>query len=128
MSELLHERIDLLWPFDVGPRWCQGEVIKVYENRSNNKVRVLWDPMPDVEGCEDYTESDQKLLQTKWNKDVAYAWRMGVDIEVQDEMDDEIEVESNENESESEESECEVDSDSSDDNNADDNASDSVKD
>ena len=41
MSDLLHERIDLLWPFDVGPRWCQGEVIKVYENRSNNKVRVL---------------------------------------------------------------------------------------
>ena len=58
----------------------------------------IWDPMPDVEGCEDYMESDLKLLQTKWNKDVMYVWRMYVDIEVQDEIDDGNKVESNKDE------------------------------
>ena len=49
---------------------------------------VKWDPAPDIEGCEESTMGEQKLLPSKWNKDNKDgAWRMDVDIELCDEFD-----------------------------------------
>ena len=108
LEELQHKRIDVLTSFDIKVndkwekqlRWCQGEVIKVYNNKKKPTVKVEWDPMPDVEGGNKKTKSDQELLPSKWKKDIAGAWRMDVDISVEETMDDEnkIEVELSESE------------------------------
>ena len=63
-------------------RWCQGEVKEVYEDCSKPIVNVLWDAASDIEGCEEDTQSDQILMPSKWNRDVEGAWRMDVDIAV----------------------------------------------
>ena len=60
-------------------RWCQGEVLRVYEGIILPTVRVLWDPMPDVGGYEEARETDQCLLPTKWKKDKDNSWRMDVE-------------------------------------------------
>ena len=96
VSELINRRIDVLVSFDVKGhdipqlRWCQGEVVDVYENKRQPTVRVLWDPMPDVDGGDETTESDQILLPSKWKKDKVGAWRMDVSIAVLDENDSEF--------------------------------------
>jgi hypothetical protein len=98
VNELLGRRIDVLYsctlPDDGGNvmRWCQGEVIEVYKERLKPIVRVLWDPMPDVEGSEESSETDVILLPSKWRKEVEGGWRMDVDITVEDELDDEMNV------------------------------------
>ena len=69
-------------------------------------VEVLWDGTPDIQGSEDPSTSDQKLLPTKFNKDKEGAWRMDMDIELEDDSDDDDEEGSN-NEEEDVESECE---------------------
>ena len=56
------------------------------------KVEVEWDPAPNIEGFEESTVSEQVLLPSKWNKDkIDGAWRMYVDIDVEDKIDDESE-------------------------------------
>ena len=88
LIDLMNRRIDVLTEFKVKEngkwvprlRWCQGEVIEVYEDRQKPTVKVEWDPLPDVEGGNQKEETDQVLLPTYWRKDVAGAWRMDVDV------------------------------------------------
>jgi len=74
-------------------RWCQGEVIEVCTGRQKPTVRVLWDPMPDVEGSEESSETNAILLPSKWRKETEGGWRMDVDITVEDEFDEENDAE-----------------------------------
>ena len=55
--------------------------------------------MPDVDGGDKTTESDQELLPNKWKKDIDGAWRMDADISVQEESSDENEIDGEFNES-----------------------------
>ena len=90
LCDLLNRRIDVLTEFKVKEngrwvpqlRWCQGEVIEVYEDQRKPTVKVLWDPLPDVEGGNQTEETDQVLLPTYWRKDIAGAWRMDVDVQL----------------------------------------------
>ena len=99
VNELLGRRIDMLYsctlPGDGGNvlRWCQGEVIEVCTGRQKPTVRVLWDPMPDVEGSEESSETNAILLPSKWRKETEGGWRMDVDITVQDELDEDNDAE-----------------------------------
>ena len=70
------KRIDVLTEFEVKRdgrkendlRWCQGEVIEVYEDASKPTVIVLWDPLPDIDGGDVSEETKQVLLPTYiWN-------------------------------------------------------------
>ena len=54
-------------------------------------MKVLWDPTPDITGCEEESESDQILMPGNWNKNRKNAWRLDVDIAVGD-VDDEEDV------------------------------------
>jgi hypothetical protein len=75
VNELLGRRIDVLYTCTLPGegesvlRWCQGEVIKVYTGRQKPTVRVLWDPMPDVKGLEELSETNTILLPSKWRKE-----------------------------------------------------------
>ena len=86
LDELLERRIDVLTGFDIigkneqELRWCQGKVIKVYDDKPKPTVQVEWDPLPDIEGGNQTEETDQVLLPTYWRKDIAGAWRMDVDV------------------------------------------------
>ncbi len=60
-----------------------------YTERQKPMVRVLWDPMPEVEGSEESSETNAIFLPSKWRKETECGWRMDVDITVQDEFDDE---------------------------------------
>jgi len=82
LKTLLGKRIDVLHEFnlDLGNnekttenRWCQGEVLEVYD-KVKPTVRVLWDPMPDIDGYSETHETDQVLMIGKWRKDVEGAW------------------------------------------------------
>lgn len=135
LDELLNKRIDVLTSFEIKNidgthkewklQWCQGEVNRVYDNRAKPTVQVLWDAMPDCDGYEKPTETDQVLLPTRWNKEVDGAWRMDIDIVIDDDVEDEEMEDDNESsssdeseESESEEmSESESEQESNDDNN-----------
>ena len=72
VNELIGQGIDVLYsctlPGGGGNvlRWCQGEVIEIYTGRQKPTVRVLWDPMPDVEGSEELSETNAILLPRKW--------------------------------------------------------------
>ena len=89
IKELKDRRIDVLSFMTVTVdgekksvgRWCQGKVIRVYDSKQP-MVRVLWDPMPDVGGYKTAKETNQRLLPSKWKKDVDGAWRMDVEVEV----------------------------------------------
>ena len=100
LEDLLNERIDVLYEFVVDDgsqkamRWCQGEVIKVYSDKSDPTVLVRWDAMPDVEGGDKITESNQILRPSKWNKNVKGAWRMDVEIEIEPVGDDDDDLDS----------------------------------
>ena len=89
--------------------WCQGEVIEVCTGRQKPTFCILWDPMPDVEGSEELSETNAILLLCKWRKETEGGWRMDVDIIVQDEFDeendaDDVIMSENEDESDSESS------------------------
>ena len=109
LDELVGKRIDVLCTVELDNnekvfKWCQGEVVKVV---GENKVEVEWDPAPDIEGCEESMVGEQVLLPTKWNKDNKDgAWRMDVDIGVEDdvvddESDDELDEDVDDFESDS---------------------------
>ncbi len=94
ISDLMNERIDVLSEFKMHGteselRWCQGEVVHVYPEQRVPMVRVRWDPIPDCTGWESSTESNQKLLPTRWNKDVVGAWRLDLPIDVEESSDNE---------------------------------------
>lgn len=120
LDELVGRRIDVLSSFEIKNedgshkewklRWCQGEVKRVYDNRKKPTVRVLWDAMPDCDGYEQPVETDQVLLQSKWNKEVDGAWRMDIEIAIDDDNEDEEMADVNESSSidESEVSESEM--------------------
>ena len=69
VEDLENHRVDMLYEFEMNDeedsslRWCQGEVISVYDDRRQPTVRVLWDPMPDVNGGDEYVESDRYCFQ-----------------------------------------------------------------
>ena len=92
IEDLLERRIDVQYMCDVDGkptlRWCQGEVVEVYDDRKKPTVKVLWDATPDIAGYEEQSESDQVLLPGKWNRNCENAWRMDVEIFVGDEEDD----------------------------------------
>ena len=95
-------------------KWCQGEVLQLYEDDAQPKVKVEWDAMDNVAGYEEKTESDAILMPSKWNpnNDCDGAWRMDVDIDLGEE---EIEESGSHNkESDNEESELDYGTDSSD--------------
>ena len=77
---------------------------------AGTKFEVKWDQAKDIEGCKECTIGEQSLLPSKWNKDNKEgAWRMDVDIIVQDEFDeendaDDVIMSENEDESDSESS------------------------
>ena len=83
LEDLVGRRIDVLYSLKAGGndvlRWCQGEVLEVCENVSSPKVKVAWDPTPDIEGSEEGEVSDKVLLPSLWNKDVDGAWRLDID-------------------------------------------------
>ena len=55
----------------------------------DKKVRVDWDPAPDIAGFEAGGIGEARLLPSKWNKDnIVGAWRLDVDICEGDELDD----------------------------------------
>ena len=93
ISDLMNERIDVLSEFKMlgkeesELRWCQGEVVHVYKETLVPMVCVRWDPIPDCTGWESSTESNQKLLPTKSNKDVVGAWRLDLPIDIEDTSD-----------------------------------------
>ena len=88
LCDLLNQRIDVLYKLDVNGepvlRWCQGEVVEVLEERSKPTVVVLWDPTPDITDSEEASETEQILMPGKWNSNVAGAWRMDVNITIDD--------------------------------------------
>ena len=122
LSELVGKRIDVFIAFYVKVegktektfRWCQGKVLEVIEGKRQPTVSVGWDPIPDSDDYNEYNESEQVLLPTKWNKDYEGAWQMDVDIEIENVMDDDNEIDNkisedeNENETEIESSDSEV--------------------
>jgi len=55
-------------------------VIEIYTGKQKPTVCVLWDPMPDVEGSEELSETNAILLPSKWRKETEGGWRMDVDI------------------------------------------------
>ena len=67
ISDLMNERIDVLSEFKMlgkeerELRWCQGEVVHVYEEQRVPMVCVRWDPIPDCTGWECSTESNQTI-------------------------------------------------------------------
>ena len=84
-SDLMSTRIYVLFDLQLegggsALRWCQGEVVHIYENKQKPTVRVAWDACPDIEGSENGHVSDQQLLPTKFNKNMKGAWRMDVDV------------------------------------------------
>ncbi len=95
ISDLMNERIDVLSELKMLEnktsklRLCQGKVIHVYEEQQVPTVCVRWDPIPDCNGWETHTESNQKLLPTRWNKDVVGAWRLVLPIDTEDTTDNE---------------------------------------
>ena len=73
ISDLMNERIDVLSEFKMLGKegselqWCQGEVVHVYKDQRVPMVCVRWDPIPECTGWESSTESNQKVLPTRWN-------------------------------------------------------------
>ena len=105
LCDLYGKRIDYLASFKIEGaedelRWCQGEVTKVYDDKRQPTVRVLWDEMTDVDKGGEQIEGDIILLPSKWNKDKEKAWRMDIDIEVEEEEDEETIESESEDESE----------------------------
>ena len=80
---MVGRRIDVLYSLKANGndvlRWCQGEVLEVCENVSVPKVKVAWDPAPDIAGSEEGEVSEKVLLPSLWNKDVDGAWRLDID-------------------------------------------------
>ena len=83
VEDLVGRRIDVLYSLKVNGndvlRWCQGEVLEVCENISIPKVKVAWDPAPDIAGSEEGEVSEKVLMPSLWNKDVDGAWRLDID-------------------------------------------------
>ena len=70
-------------------------VAKVKKNPPT--VNILWNAMPDIEGFEESVESEVELLEDKWRRKVRYAWRMDLDVELdEDYFDEEDDVVSDE--------------------------------
>ena len=61
-------------------RWCQGKVIKVLPENAKPTVVVLWD------------QTQQVLAPRKWNKDMEGAWRMDINVEIVENIEEHEEV------------------------------------
>lgn len=48
-------------------RWCQGTVMHVFDDVRVPTVKVEWDSIPDAEGYEETTVSNQRLLTFNFN-------------------------------------------------------------
>ena len=72
LTDLIERRIDVLQEFEVEVNgssqkelcFCQGKVTHVYDDKTKSTVKVEWDAMPDVDGCDQTEETDQVLLPT----------------------------------------------------------------
>ena len=90
LKQLVDRRIDVLsfMPVVVDGelksvgRWCQGEVLRVYEGRKKPTFHVLWNPIPEVGGYEEAREGEHVLFPTEWKKDKENSWRMDVDVNI----------------------------------------------
>jgi hypothetical protein len=75
-EQLIDTRIEQLWVFTEEdgtkvPEWCRGVVVAI---KSGDRVRIEWDDACRRDG--DPKFSDEKLLKSKWNKQVERAWRL----------------------------------------------------
>ncbi len=68
-------------------RWCQGEVVEKCKDRQMPTVCMLWDPMPDIAGSEELSETDVIQPPNKWRKEMEGGWRMSVSFTVEDDLD-----------------------------------------
>lgn len=78
-ASLIGARIEQLWNYTeedgtVVPQWCQGVVVAV---KKQDKVHIEWDDACFHIGDQKITE--ERLLKTKWNKQVEGAWRWNLD-------------------------------------------------
>ena len=78
-ASLIDARIEQLWNYTeedgtVVPQWCQGVVVAV---KKQDKVHIEWDDACIHNGDQKITE--ERLLKTKWNKQVKGAWRWNLD-------------------------------------------------
>jgi hypothetical protein len=48
---------------------------------------MLWDPMPDIAGSEELSETDVIQPPNKWRKEMEGGWRMSVSFTVEDDLD-----------------------------------------
>ena len=67
----------------------EGGGLECYSDSSKPKVKVLWDAMSDLLGCEEPTESNTVVLMpSKWNPkiDCDGAWRMDVEVDLGDDI------------------------------------------
>ena len=72
-------KIEQLWEYTekdgtVVPQWCQGTVVAV---KKNSRVHIKWDKLCLREGDPEITQ--EKFMETKWNKQVNEAWRMNLE-------------------------------------------------
>ena len=58
--------------------WCDGVVVSIVNGKTNN-VRIRWNK--DILRAGDPRESNQKLLETKWNPEVALKGKGGLERE-----------------------------------------------
>ena len=66
LEDFVGRRIDVLYALKASGndvlRWCQGEVLEVCKNVSSPKVKVMWDPAPDIARSEEGEVSEKVLL------------------------------------------------------------------
>ena len=93
-QDFFGQRIDTLFIFDIldavgdepdqGLRWCQGKVTKVFTVKDKKKpmVEVAWDEVQ--ESIDGHDKTNVILHANKWRKECEGAWRMDINIDMED--------------------------------------------
>ena len=93
-QDFVGQRIDMLFIFDIldavgdkpvqGVRWCQGKVTKVFTVKDKKKpmVEVAWDEVQ--ESIDGHDKTNVILHANKWRKECEGAWRMDINIDMED--------------------------------------------
>jgi hypothetical protein len=93
MDDLLGRQIDVLYSVDLSDgttalKWCQGKVVEVIDDA---KVTVEWDAAPilkDVKRVQLVCSHYFPASGTKITRQEHGAWRLDVDVELEDDMDE----------------------------------------
>ena len=88
-QDVVGKRVDVLFLYDIldgdrnepeqSLRWCQGEVTKVFKDKTKPTVEILWDEVQASIDAE--SRSNLVLHERKWNKNCEGAWRMDINME-----------------------------------------------